>query len=86
MAQVVEIVHSAYESLRIMDELIAEGIVEEPLVQPTKSGTGATAVERRAIQESALSAGAMLSVTSLKALIGTAGILRCGWPADSKVR
>jgi len=45
VAQVVEIVHSAYESLRIMDELIESGIVEEPLVQPTTSGTGATAVE-----------------------------------------
>jgi sulfhydrogenase subunit alpha len=45
VAQVVEIVHSVYEGLRIIDELIAEGIVEEPLVGPTKYGTGASAVE-----------------------------------------
>jgi coenzyme F420-reducing hydrogenase alpha subunit len=45
VAQVVEIVHSVYEGVRLLDELIAEGVVEEPVVQPTKSGTGATAVE-----------------------------------------
>jgi sulfhydrogenase subunit alpha len=45
VAQVVEIVHSVYEGLRLIDELIAEGIVEEPLVQPTKFGTGASTVE-----------------------------------------
>jgi coenzyme F420-reducing hydrogenase alpha subunit len=44
-AQVVEIVHSAYEGLRLLDELIAEGVAEEPLVQPTKFATGASAVE-----------------------------------------
>ena len=45
VAQVVEIVHSAYEGLRLFDELIAEGVVEEPLVQPTRFGSGASAVE-----------------------------------------
>jgi sulfhydrogenase subunit alpha len=45
VAQVVEIVHSVYEGLRLLDELIAEGIVEEPLVQPTRFGTGASTVE-----------------------------------------
>jgi sulfhydrogenase subunit alpha len=45
VAQVVEIVHSAYEGLRLFDELIAEGVNEEPLVQPTRFGTGASAVE-----------------------------------------
>ncbi|OFZ40177.1 MAG: hypothetical protein A2070_11815 [Bdellovibrionales bacterium GWC1_52_8] len=45
VAQVVEIVHSAYESLRLLDELIAAGIKEEPLVKPTKFGAGASVVE-----------------------------------------
>ncbi len=45
VAQVVEIVHSAYEGLRLFDELIAEGVVEEPLVQPTRFGSGVSAVE-----------------------------------------
>ena len=45
VAQVVEVVHSAYEGLRILDELIAEGIAEEPLVQPTRFVSGASAVE-----------------------------------------
>lgn len=45
VAQVVEIVHSAYEAIRIMDELIESGIADEGLVQPTKFGTGASAVE-----------------------------------------
>ncbi len=45
VAQVVEIVHSAYEAIRIMDELIADGIADEGIVQPTKFGTGASAVE-----------------------------------------
>lgn len=44
-AQVVEIVHSAYEGLRLLDELIAEGIADEGLVQPTTFGRGASAVE-----------------------------------------
>lgn len=45
VAQVVEVVHSAYEAIRIMDELIADGIADEDLVQPTKFGRGASAVE-----------------------------------------
>lgn len=45
VAQVVEIVHSAYEGLRLIDELIASGIAEEGLVQPTRFASGASAVE-----------------------------------------
>jgi len=45
VAQVVEIVHSAYEGLRLFDELIESGVTEEPLVQPVRFGTGASAVE-----------------------------------------
>jgi len=44
-AQVVETVHSLYEGLGILDELIKEGIKEEPLVKPTRHGEGAGAVE-----------------------------------------
>lgn len=45
VAQVVEVVHSAYEALRLLDELIADGIADEGLVQPTTFATGASAVE-----------------------------------------
>jgi sulfhydrogenase subunit alpha len=45
VAQVVEIVHSAHEGLRLIDELIAEGIAEEQLVQPARYTSGASAVE-----------------------------------------
>lgn len=45
VAQVIEIVHSAYEGIRLMDELLAEGLADEPLVQPARFGTGASAVE-----------------------------------------
>jgi len=45
VAQVVEIVHAVYEGLRIIDELLASGIVEEPLPTPTRFGTGAASVE-----------------------------------------
>jgi coenzyme F420-reducing hydrogenase alpha subunit len=45
VAQVVEIVHSAYEGLRLLDELIASGIADEGLVQPTCFSRGASAVE-----------------------------------------
>ena len=45
VAQVVEIVHSVYEGLRLIDELIAAGITDEPLVQPTKAGTGTAVIE-----------------------------------------
>jgi coenzyme F420-reducing hydrogenase alpha subunit len=45
VAQVVEVVHSVHESLRILDELIKDGIKDEELVKPTKFATGASAVE-----------------------------------------
>ena len=45
VAQVVEIVHSAYEGIRLIDELLADGIADEPLVQPTRYASGASAVE-----------------------------------------
>jgi coenzyme F420-reducing hydrogenase alpha subunit len=45
VAQVVECVHSVYEGLRLIDELIEEGVAHEPLVQPTRFATGASAVE-----------------------------------------
>jgi len=45
VAQVVEIVHSAHESLLLFDELIAMGIEDEDLVQPVSFGRGASAVE-----------------------------------------
>ena len=45
VAQVVECVHAAYESIRLIDELLKEGIVEEGLVQPTRYGNGVSAVE-----------------------------------------
>jgi len=45
VAQVVEVVHSAYEGLRLLDELIEEGVADEPLVEPTRFATGASAVE-----------------------------------------
>jgi coenzyme F420-reducing hydrogenase alpha subunit len=45
VAQVVEIVHSYYESLALIDELIKTGIKDEPLAKPTKFSKGAGAVE-----------------------------------------
>jgi coenzyme F420-reducing hydrogenase alpha subunit len=45
VAQVVEIVHSVHEGLRLIDELISAGVIDEPLAQPTTYGTGASAVE-----------------------------------------
>jgi coenzyme F420-reducing hydrogenase alpha subunit len=45
VAQVVECVHSVYESVRLIDELLAEGIADEGLVQPTRFGSGVSAVE-----------------------------------------
>lgn len=46
VAQAVEIVHSVYEGLRLIDELLAEGINEDdPVVKPTKFGKGASGVE-----------------------------------------
>jgi sulfhydrogenase subunit alpha len=44
-AQVVEIAHSAHESLRLMDELVRDGIRDEEPAKPTRHGTGAGAVE-----------------------------------------
>jgi coenzyme F420-reducing hydrogenase alpha subunit len=45
VAQVVEVVHSVHEGLRLIDELLATGIKEEGLVEPTKFAKGAAAVE-----------------------------------------
>jgi len=45
VAQLVEVVHSAYEGLRLLDEFIAYGVDDEPLVTPTRFATGASAVE-----------------------------------------
>jgi sulfhydrogenase subunit alpha len=45
VAQVVEVVHSVYDSLRIIDELLETGVKLEPLAEPTKHGNGANAVE-----------------------------------------
>jgi sulfhydrogenase subunit alpha len=45
VAQVVEVVHSAYEGLRLLDELIDEGIRDEAPVQPTRFTRGASAIE-----------------------------------------
>lgn len=43
--QVVEIVHSVHESIRLLDELIATGITPEEPNKPTRAGSGAGAVE-----------------------------------------
>jgi coenzyme F420-reducing hydrogenase alpha subunit len=45
VAQVVEVVHSVYDSLRIIDELVETGVKLEPLAEPTKYGNGANGVE-----------------------------------------
>ncbi|MDY0340587.1 MAG: Ni/Fe hydrogenase subunit alpha [Coriobacteriia bacterium] len=45
VAQVVECVHAVYESVRLIDELLEVGIVEEGLVQPTRFASGISAVE-----------------------------------------
>ena len=45
VAQVVEVVHDVYDSLRIIDELIESGVELEPLVLPTKYGRGSGSVE-----------------------------------------
>jgi len=45
VAQVVEIVSNIHESLRLLDELIETGVELEPLVEPTRYGTGAGAAE-----------------------------------------
>ncbi|MGV8084063.1 MAG: Ni/Fe hydrogenase subunit alpha [Coriobacteriia bacterium] len=45
VAQVVEVVHSAYEGLRLIDELLDSGLADEGLVQPARFASGASAVE-----------------------------------------
>lgn len=45
VAQVVEVVHSFHETLRLIDELLEAGIKEEGLVKPAKFAKGAGAVE-----------------------------------------
>ena len=45
VAQAVEIVSDVYESLALLDELIATGVELEPLVEPTRYGAGAGATE-----------------------------------------
>jgi sulfhydrogenase subunit alpha len=45
VAQVVEVVESFHDSLRLIDELVATGIEDEPLVKPTRFATGAGATE-----------------------------------------
>ncbi|EKD27340.1 MAG: nickel-dependent hydrogenase large subunit, partial [uncultured bacterium] len=45
VAQVVEVVHSVYETLRLIDEVISSGLKEEGLVKPAKYDNGSGAVE-----------------------------------------
>ncbi len=45
VAQLIEVAHSAYDSLGIIDELLAAGIKDEELVKPTKYSKGISAVE-----------------------------------------
>jgi coenzyme F420-reducing hydrogenase alpha subunit len=45
VAQVVECVHSVYEGMRILDELIADGVQQEQLATPTMFDRGASATE-----------------------------------------
>jgi coenzyme F420-reducing hydrogenase alpha subunit len=45
VAQVVEVVESFHQALRLIDELLATGLKEEPLAKPTRFATGASAVE-----------------------------------------
>jgi len=45
VAQVVELAHSAYDSLRIIDELLAAGIKDESPAAPARYSSGAGAVE-----------------------------------------
>ena len=44
-AQAVEMVHSFHEGIRLTDELLAEGLQEEPPAMPTRYGEGSSAVE-----------------------------------------
>jgi sulfhydrogenase subunit alpha len=43
--QVVETVHSVHESIRLLDELLADGVAAEAPGKPTRFGTGSSAVE-----------------------------------------
>jgi coenzyme F420-reducing hydrogenase alpha subunit len=45
IAQLVEVVHAAYESLTLIDELLGEGLKEEPVKVKVKAGAGVGAVE-----------------------------------------
>jgi sulfhydrogenase subunit alpha len=45
VAQVVEIFHSVHDSLRLIDELLADGVRDEDLVPPATFAAGAGAVE-----------------------------------------
>ncbi|HOT24176.1 MAG TPA: Ni/Fe hydrogenase subunit alpha [Thermoleophilia bacterium] len=45
VAQVVEIVHSVHDSLRLIDELLDTGVRLEPPATPTKHGSGVQSVE-----------------------------------------
>ncbi|MBF0207835.1 MAG: Ni/Fe hydrogenase subunit alpha [Oligoflexia bacterium] len=45
VAQVIEIVNDVHCSLKLIDELLAAGIKDEPLVKPAKYSRGASAVE-----------------------------------------
>lgn len=45
IAQVVEVVHCAYNSLRMLDELLSRGIKDEDISYEIKAGRGAGAVE-----------------------------------------
>ena len=45
VAQLVEVVHSVYASIEIIDDLLKTGIKQEGLVAPTRYGLGAAAVE-----------------------------------------
>ncbi|HPR64894.1 MAG TPA: Ni/Fe hydrogenase subunit alpha [Thermoanaerobaculia bacterium] len=45
VAQLVEAAHSVFESIRLLDEILEEGLRIEELVQPTRFGQGASAVE-----------------------------------------
>ncbi len=45
LAQVVEIFHSVYDALRLLDELVGVGVKEEGLVPPARFGKGVGAVE-----------------------------------------
>lgn len=45
VAQFIECIHSAYETVGLIDELLEMGIQDEPLVKPTKFGRGSGSTE-----------------------------------------